>query len=160
MPESTSSSPAENAQQRGLAGAVQAEQSQARARRQGEAQVAKQRAPAELLRDVLHGDQPLGAAVGGGEIDLRDAFGGARFQVAEFAHQAAGVIDARFGFSGARLGSAAQPLHFAPHAVGQRFLAVGLAQQELLFLFQELAVAALDAKQAARDRRGRSPPRR
>ncbi len=139
----------ENAQQRGLAGAVQAQQSQARARRQREAQVAKQGAPAEFLRDILHREQALGAAIGGGEIDLRDAFGGAHFQIAEFAHEAAGVIDARFGFSGPRLGPAAQPLHFPLHAVGERFLAVGLAQQEFFFLLQELAVAALDAKEAA-----------
>ena len=149
MPESDVDLAGEDAQERGLAGAVQAQQSEARAGRQGEAQVAKEGAAAEFLRDVLHGEQALGAAIGGGEIDLRDAFGGARFEVAELAHEAAGVIDAGFGFSGARLGPAAQPLHLALHAVGERFLAVGLAEQELLFLFEELAVAALDAEEAA-----------
>ena len=104
--------------------------------------------PPSSLEMLVHGDQALGAAVGGGEIDLRGALDGARFQVGEFAHQAAGVVDARLGFAGARLGAAAQPLHLAPHAVGQRLLAVGLREQELLLLFQEVAVAALDAEDA------------
>ena len=58
------------------------------------------------LAQVFDGERTRGAPVGAGRIDLRDAFGGARFQVAQPAHEAAGVIDARFGFSGARLGPA------------------------------------------------------
>src|ERR1035441_3593296 len=58
------------------------------------------------LAQVFDGERTRGAPLGAGRIDLRDAFGGARFQVAQPAHEAAGVIDARFGFSGARLGPA------------------------------------------------------
>src|SRR4029077_1976892 len=64
----------ENAQQGRLAGAVEAEQPQARARAKGEAEIAEERASAEFFGDVLHRNQALGAAVGGREIDLRDAF--------------------------------------------------------------------------------------
>ena len=111
-------------------------------------EVAEQRAAAELLGDALHRDQALGAAVGGGEIDLRHAFDAARFQVGQLADEAAGLVDAGARFAGARLGAAAQPLHLAPHPVGQRFLAAGLRQQKLLLLLQEMAVAALHAEDA------------
>ncbi len=138
----------ENAEERGLAGAVKAEQSEASAGSEREGEVAEKRPAAEGLGDAVDGDEALGAAVGGGEIDLGGAFGGARFEVAQFAHEAAGVVDAGLGFAGARLGAAAQPFHLARHAVGERFLAVGLGEEELLLLLEEMAVAAFDAEDA------------
>ena len=108
----------------------------------------KERAAAERLGDVLGRDQALGAAVGGGEIDLRHALHGTRFQVGQFADEAAGLVDAGARFAGARLGAAAEPLHFAPDHVGERFLAAGLRQQKRFLGFQEVAVAAFDAEDA------------
>ena len=135
----------EQTQERGLAGAVEAHQSQARAGRKREAQIPEQRSPTQFLRDVVHRQQPLAATVGGGEIDLGDAFRGTLIQIGELANQAAGVVDPRLRFPGARLGAAPQPLHLAAHAVGQGFLMGGLRQQKGFFLLQKLAVAALDA---------------
>jgi len=132
----------QQAQKCGLANAVAAQQAQARAGREGEAQVAKQCAAAQRLGDFLDGDQALGTAVGGGEIDLRHALRGTRFHVGQFADEAAGLASARARFPGARLGAAAQPLHFPTDRIGQRFLAAGLRQQEGFLGFEKVAVAA------------------
>ena len=66
----------------------------------------------------------------------------------KFAHEAAGIVDAGLGFAGASLGAAAQPFDLVADAVGEGLLAVGLGEEELLLLFEEVAVAAFHAKDA------------
>ncbi len=55
-------------------------------------------------------------------------------------------IDARFRFGGSGLGAAAQPLDFRVHQIFQRFLALALRVQILLFGFQKSAVVSVHAQ--------------
>src|SRR5262249_3964550 len=69
----------EYAEQRGLAGTVEAVQAEARAGTEREGEVAKQGVAAEFLCELIGVQQALGGAAGGGEIDLGDAALLARF---------------------------------------------------------------------------------
>ena len=143
---------AQKLEQRSLAAAVRSHQSDAHSGGDGEIEIFEQgRAslskPAITKADAFEMDQAFGLAAGGGEVDSGARGLAAGLKIRQFGDQTSGVVDARFGFSGARFGPAAQPLHFGTHAILQRALALGLGVQELGFLFQEDAVIAGDIKE-------------
>ncbi len=140
----------QQAQQGRLARAVEAQQTQPRAGREREAEVAETACARRVSLDIASTETSrlVRRSVAVKSI-CGDAFGAARFQVGEFAHQAAGLIDARLRFSGARLGTAAQPFHFTPHLVGQRLLPARSAPAGTRSsLSRKSAVAAVDAEDA------------
>ncbi len=85
--------------------------------------------------DAFQMDQALGLAAAGGEVDIGGGGLGAGPEIRQFRDQIAGVIDPRFGFGGARLRPAPQPLHLRADAILKRTLALSLGVQELGFLF-------------------------
>jgi hypothetical protein len=133
----------QHAEQRTLAAAVWAEQSQLDSRREREGQAGKKRLAAQGFGKVLRDEQLRGLAASGDEIDTYRAHRGiASLQGLEIVCQPARFLNACGGLTGARLGTSPQPFHLAAYLVGQRFLLPGLARAEFFTLGQELAVAA------------------
>src|SRR5581483_2691881 len=144
---------AEQTDQRGFAAAVWPEQTQLGARREDDADITKQLAPAERFADMLQLDELACPALRGGEIDV----GGAGLRVAlldirQLAHHFAGTLDAALGFGGARLGATPEPLNFPAHAAGQRLLPATLGFEKFFPFLQEFAVRPVVAQESIRIR--------
>ena len=150
VPSSGCSDAFQELEQRRLAAAVRADQSDANAGRKNQVQIFEKPAAAKRLADALGFDQTLGLAFGRGEIDLGRAGAAARRRGGEFFDQPPGRIDARARLAGAGLRSAAQPLDLAAHFGRQRILLLGLRLQKILALLQKLAVVAVHLERALR----------
>jgi hypothetical protein len=72
---------------------------------------------------------------------------GSRIQVGKFAHQFAGLIDARLGLSRPCFRSSPQPLDLRVNQVLQGLLPLRLGMEEFLFLLQKGAVIPVHAQQ-------------
>ena len=71
-------------------------------------------------------------------------------ELAQLVDHAVRLLHAGLGLGGAGRRLAAQPLHLAPHLVGQRLLVGGLVAQDLVALLEEVAVAPLRLEEPAR----------
>jgi hypothetical protein len=105
---------------------------------------------AEALGHVLGDDQPLGAALGGDEVDRRRSAVLAALHRGQLVDQPPRLLDARLRLGRARLGSMAQPVELAPHAVTERLLPLRLLVQGGVFAFEEFAVTAARLEEPAR----------
>ena len=142
--------PASRFEQRRLAAAVRADEADARAGRDGEVEVADERAAAERLRQSARDEQLARPARRGQELDAGGAAGGPRPGVAELLDEAARLLDASLRLGGARLRAPPQPLDLAPDGVGERLLVGGLPAQELVAAGEELAVPPVGLEEAVR----------
>ena len=87
---------------------------------------------------------------GRGEVDADGLAGGvAGTQVGEVGHHFLRLLDSAAGFGGAGFGAALEPFDFAAHPAGERGLFATLVLEELLALFEELAVGTVHAEDAA-----------
>ena len=100
----------------------------------------------EVIGEAFDFDEALALASGGGEVEFGAGGAGAGAQIAEFADEFVGAVDARFGFATAGFGAAAEPLDFGVDAVFEGFLMAGLGVHPLLFHFEEVGVGAGDAE--------------
>ncbi len=100
----------------------------------------------ELIGEALDFDEALALASGAGEIEIGAGGAGAGAEIAEFADEFVGAVDARFGFATAGFGASAEPLDFGVDAVFEGFLMAGLGVHPLLFHFEEVGVGAGDAE--------------
>src|SRR5208337_426531 len=141
--------PREELEQRGLAAAVRADQSNANAGRKRERQILEQPPSAEGFADALGFDQALGLAVGRGEIDLGGAAAGAGGGGGKFVDEASGGIDASARFAGAGFGSAAKPLDLTANFGGKGVGLLLLGLEKVLAPFEKFAVIALHLERAA-----------
>ncbi len=85
-------------------------------------------------------NQALGLAPAGGEINVGGGGLGTGLKIGQLRNQVARIVDACFGFGGARFRAAAQPLQLCAHAILERALALRLGVQEFGLLFQKRAV--------------------
>ena len=91
---------------------------------------------------------------GGVEVDAHASSGGgagALLELAELGDQPLGLLDARLGLGGARLGPALSHSISRRTRLRERVLVLGLVAQHLVALFQEVAVAARAPGRARRD---------
>ncbi len=133
----------DDAQQRRLARSIRPEDAEARARREEKIEIFEE---ARLAQTLPH-PQPFGLAIGSGEIDFRRRHPRAIASLGQLADDFLGVRDPRLGLRRARLRSAPQPLHLAPHAIGERLLIGLFVPQQCVALLQEIAVLAIDLQQ-------------
>ena len=126
-----------NFEQGALAAAVGADHTETLAGLQDEVEAAQQLATAERLVDPGGDQQPLGAAARAGHFDA--GLGGRQFRLdlGEISHQAFGLVNPSLGLGGPRLGSATQPLEFAPHPVGEAVAVLGPRLEVLCAPFQK-----------------------
>ena len=90
-------------------------------------------------------DKSFGLALCGVEVDSGAAHCGARVHRRKLANHCFGRIDARFGFSRARFGTAAEPFDFSANAVAQALLLFALRFEVGLALLEKAAEVALHA---------------
>ncbi len=96
VPESGLSSPCKQAQQGGFAAAVGADEADAHSVGDDEVQIGEQRALiVEAIGEAFDFDEALALASGAGEIEIGAGGAGAGAQIAEFADEFVGAVDAR-----------------------------------------------------------------
>src|SRR5438270_12790428 len=88
----------QNAQQRSLAAAIRAGQSQPNSRTQNQIEIAKQSPAAELLFESTRLEQVLRAPARRGEVDLRDSSPLPRRYFGQLCPEPPGRVNARFRF--------------------------------------------------------------
>ena len=138
----------QEAQQSGFAAAVGTDEADAHSVGDDEVEVRVRsgRSSPKAIGEAFDFDEALALASGGGEVEIGAGGAGAGAQVAKFADEFVGAVDARFGFATAGFGAAAQPLDFGVDAVFQGFLMARLGVHPLLFHFEEVGVGAGDAE--------------
>src|SRR5262249_37644460 len=118
--------PREHVEERGLAAAVRAEDTDTRPGRDRELQIAEQHPPAEGLADAARSEQAPRAPLGRGQLDAGGASQTACPRVLELVHQSARLLDPALRLGGARFRPTTQPRDLTPHHVGERLLVRGL----------------------------------
>ena len=145
----------EQAQQRGLAAAVGAEQAEPHPRREHEVEVAHDRA---LAVAPASGPRRPPAAWSGARSRRsrcpRRPIRERESRSAELVLQPLGLVDAGLGLARARPRLARQPVELAAHAVAQRLLVGGLPGQQLVLLLEEARCSARARRRGPRRRRG------
>src|SRR5208282_4190008 len=117
--------------------AVGSDESHAHAAGNVEMNVVEKFAAGDGVGKMFDADQLLRFAIGGGEIDAGGRDLPARTHTRKFADQFVGGVNARFGFGGAGLGAAAQPINLRMHTVFQSFLPRLLRVEISFFGFEE-----------------------
>ena len=142
----------DGADQRGLAGAVAADDPDPVAllhqQRQAREQRARVRALADLLGDALELDDRAAEARAGGQAQL-ELLGQQLIADGACGHRGVVAVDARLGLDAARLGAAADPVDLAVDERGAHALVLGLDGQPLGLLEEELGVVAVVAVELA-----------
>src|SRR3974390_1389721 len=138
----------QESQQRGFSAAVRADQTYPHAGSNREVEIGEKRAFAESVADTVHLNEAFCLPLGGGEVD--SGAGGARasVEVGQFVHQLLCLTDARFGFTGARLGPTAQPCDFVFDQVLQGLLSLALGMEEFFLLLQKRSVGSAGAQES------------
>ena len=144
--------PGQEAKERALAGAVRAEEAEARPRREDEVEAAHDVAVPVALGQPLGHHEPLRLALRRREVEPHGRGLRARVEVRELVLQALRLVDARLRLAGARAGLAREPVELAPHPVAERLLVGRLPGQQLVLLLQEPAVAPAHVEEAEGER--------
>ena len=140
----------QHANERRLAAAVGAEQTDAHARPEAQVDALEDRPPVVGLRDPARLDQPARPRLRGAELEGRGPRLVAASELGDLVAQCPGALDARLLLGRARGGAAPQPFGLAAQRVAQDHLAPLLRVHRLRLHADIGGVVAGDAEQAAR----------
>ena len=134
-------------QQGGFSATVRADQPDTHSVGDDEIQSVEERAlVVKAIGEVFDLDEALALASGAGEIQFGAGGASPGAEIAEFADEFVGAVDARFGFATAGLGTSAEPFDFGVDAVFEGLLMARLGVHPLLFHFEKVGVGAGDTE--------------